>query len=227
MKKILFGVFAGLILASVISISSCSKDDTAPPVVSITGTVGPISLNSSAVSDPGATATDEEDGAITAITSDWSWGTNPNPNVAATYTIYYSATDKAGNVGTATRSVVVRNDAYYLAGNYLVADTCGTIPYSYAQTITASTSVNNRIHFNKFADYTGNTGIYAEIAGTSITLPSQTANDIGTVVPPDDHQFNGTGSFITSPNIILHLNYTDYNITTTSTANCSAWFVKQ
>ena len=40
-------------------------------------------------------------------------------------------------------------------------------------------------------DYTGNTNIYATVNGNSITLPSQTANDIGSLM--EDHSFSGTG----------------------------------
>lgn len=193
MKKILFTVFAGLMLATMITINGCKEDDTAPPVVSVSGTVGPISLNSSAVSDPGATANDEEDGAITTVTSDWSWGTNPNPNVAATYTINYTATDKAGNVGYATRSVVVRNDAYYLAGTYTTTEGAS----SWTQTITASLNVNNKIHFSKFANYSNNTDIYATVTGTSVDITTQNGVNIGASGCTHTFTPNGSGSPIT------------------------------
>ena len=226
MKKNLFFLLTGIILLSFATLQSCKKDDTTPPVISLSGS-NPmiITLNSGTMSDPGATANDDEDGTVN-VSSNWNWGTNPNPNMADTYYIVYTAADASGNETTETRTVNVENSAKNLAGNYLVWDTCGTTQYfNYAQTITASNSVNGRIHFSKFADYSGNTGIYADITGASITLPSQTANDIGSFI--EDHQFNGTGSFVTSPGIVLHLNYTDNNLSTSSTANCSAWFVKQ
>ena len=39
-----------------------------------------------------------------------------------TYTVTYSATDAAGNVGTATRTIHVVNDAEYLAGTYTTTE---------------------------------------------------------------------------------------------------------
>jgi hypothetical protein len=180
MKKILFGVIAGLILVSVISISGCKKDDTTPPSISMAGnSTMIISLNSSAVADPGATATDDEDGNV-AVTSDWSWGTNPNPNVAGDYDIHYTATDAAGNQGTAHRTVTVRNDAYFLAGTYTTTE--GTT--SWTQTITVSASVNGQITFSKFANYSNNNSITATVTGTGVGATvslgtTQNANGIG------------------------------------------------
>jgi hypothetical protein len=52
--------------------------------------------------DPGATASDTCDGVVSVITS----GT-VDPNTPGTYTLTYSATDAAGNTGSATRSVMV------------------------------------------------------------------------------------------------------------------------
>lgn len=226
MKKKLFLSLAGMTLLSLAVLQSCKKDDTTPPVISLGGS-NPmtVTLNtSSAVSDPGGTASDDEDGTVT-VSSNWSWGSNPNPDLADTYTITYTATDKAGNQAVAYRTVNVVNSAANLAGNYMVADTCGGIPFAYSQTIAASTTVNGRITFNRFADYSNNTAIYAEVTGTTITLPSQTANGIGSA--SENHQFNGTGAYVTSPNTIIHLNYVDNNLSASASTNCSAWFVKQ
>lgn len=226
MKKILISALAAMALISLATIQGCKKDDTTAPEITLSGS-NPMTivLNASNPGDPSATANDNEDGAVS-VTSDWS-STNPNVNLAGTYTISYTASDKAGNAANASRTVYVKNSADNLAGSYLVTDTCGVLVFNYAQTITASNTVNNRIHFNKFADYSSNSGIYADITGTSITLPSQTANNIGSLM--ENHQFSGTGAFVTSPNVILHLNYTDTNNSTfpPSTASCTAWFVKQ
>jgi len=176
MKKILFGVFAGLVLVTVIAINGCKKDDTTPPVIS-SGADFTISLQSSTVSEPAHSATDEEDGNVT-VTSDWSWGTNPNPNQTGDYTIHYTATDKAGNQATAAMTVTVRNDAYYLAGSYSCTEPPSTTPW--IQTIAVSATVNNRIHFSKFANYSSNTGIYATVTGTTVDLgTAQNGTGIG------------------------------------------------
>ena len=81
------------------------KADTTLPVITITGgktlnlTVGSTYVES------GATATDNVDGDISAkiITT----GT-VNTSVAGTYTITYTVADTAGNIATATRTVVVK-----------------------------------------------------------------------------------------------------------------------
>lgn len=216
MKKQLSLAAAILFTAGAIWITGCKKDDTNPPEVTLTGSASMTSSLQASLSDPGATATDEEDGDVT-VTSDWS-STNPNINLAGTYTVTYTATDAAGNSGTAKRTITVVNDADGMTGTY----NCSIVspPWNYTQTITASTTTNNRIHFSKFGDYSGNYGIIANVTGTTIDLPSQTAIQVGT--PPTDRTFAGTGS-ISSPNFTL--NYTE-----TTSAGSAAFvenFVKQ
>lgn len=166
----------------VLILNSCSKnEDTTAPVVTLNGASSvELSLGTSSYSDPGATATDDEDGSVT-VTSDFS-STNPNLNFANTYTITYSATDAAGNKGTATRSIRVKNDAEDYAGTYAVVDSVdGVLGFNYSQVITVDNVVNNRIHFNKFANYANNTGIYATKRGDgNIEIPSQNGLSIGT-----------------------------------------------
>ncbi|HEX8282295.1 MAG TPA: PxKF domain-containing protein [Pyrinomonadaceae bacterium] len=77
------------------------NDDDAP-VVTVSGANPATVLQGSAFVDPGATATDTCDGALAVSVS----GT-VNTAVVGTYTLTYSATDSAGNTGTATRTVNV------------------------------------------------------------------------------------------------------------------------
>jgi len=203
-----------LILYSVLSLgisgllfTGCSDDDTTAPVISLNGSDPmEISLNSTSISDPGATAEDDEDGTLT-VTSDWS-STNPNLNLKGTYIITYSATDAAGNLGEETRTVIVKNDAEYLAGSYTTTepDTFWT------QTITTSSTVNNRIIFSKFGFYSGNDDIYAQVIGTAVELPTaQTAVGIG--MNGCTHVFtpNGSGTPISqvSGKYTFSIKYTD------------------
>lgn len=162
-------------------LNSCSKDeDTTAPVVTLNGASSVELSLSSSYTDPGATATDDEDGSVT-VTSDFST-TNPNLNLVNTYTITYTATDGAGNVGTATRSIRIKNDAEDYAGTYAVVDSVdGVLVFNYSQVVTVDNVVNNRIHFNKFANYANNTNIYATKRGDgNIEIPSQTGLSIGT-----------------------------------------------
>lgn len=216
-KQILFAA-AILFSAGTIFLTGCKKDDTSGPVITLAGSASENSILNATWTDLGATAEDDEDGVVDVTVS----GT-VNKDLAGTYTITYTATDAAGNETTENRLVTVYNEAETLNGGYNVSDDCGPgAVYTYTQTITASTTVNKRIHFNKFADYTNNTNIYADRnTSTSITLPSQTGVGIGSL--SENHTFSGTG---TISGTTITLTYTDQNTTTPATANCVATFTK-
>ncbi len=203
MKKniLIMGAFALALSATLIS--GCKKDDTAAPDVTLGGSSSmTISLNST-FTDPGATANDAEDGTVSVSVS----GT-VDKDTKGDYTLTYSASDAAGNTGTATRTVHVVNDAESMAGNYNVSDSVIPVTtYHYTQTITTDNHVNKRFHFSKFADYNNNTNIYGTMTtATSIDIPSQTATGIGTL--SESHTFNGTGT-ISGNN--FGFTYTDVN----------------
>jgi len=80
--------------------------DTTPPAIAILGDNPAIVLQGETYTDAGATALDTVDGDLTAsITATWS----PiiDTNVAGDYTVTYRATDNAGNVDQAARTVTV------------------------------------------------------------------------------------------------------------------------
>ena len=99
--------------------------DQTLPVISLLGKKNDsISLQSS-YSDPGATALDDKDGDISPfiVVS----GT-VNTNAVGTYLKEYNVRDAAGNIAVkATRTIKVKNDINYMAGNYLVACSCQTM----------------------------------------------------------------------------------------------------
>ncbi len=77
-----------------------------PPVITLVGT-NPITLTTGATfTDPGATATDAEDGNLTS--SIVTTGT-VNTAVPGTYTITYTVTDSKGASASVTRTVVIKN----------------------------------------------------------------------------------------------------------------------
>ena len=76
--------------------------DTTPPAITLLGAAVINVELKSAFTDPGATAVD----AITPLVTIVRTGT-VNTNVAGTYVLTYTATDGAGNVGVATRTVIV------------------------------------------------------------------------------------------------------------------------
>ncbi|HLG03819.1 MAG TPA: immunoglobulin-like domain-containing protein [Bacteroidia bacterium] len=224
MKKLLLTLTSVILVAGVLSLSSCKKEDTTAPTLSVTGGNSqsqslPSTAGNGSWTNPTATATDDEDGDIS---SSITVSGTVDPDTKGTYVLTYSVSDAAGNTASETVTVSIINDAEYLAGTHSVIDTCGTQVYTYSQTITTSTDVNNKIHFNKFADYSDNTTIYATVSGSTITLPQQTGVDIGTL--NEDHQFQGNGT-ITGDD--FHLNYTDYNMDNLQTASCSAHFTHQ
>lgn len=149
MKKIALSLTA-LAVVFAVTFTSCKKDDAGAPVVSIVGNgTMELTLGTTFV-DPGATATDEQDGKITPVVT----GT-VNTDKVAEYTITYTATDEAGNVGTATRTVKV--NAEKLAGSYTANETYsnGETPSSYNQVVILSSTGYNKLVFNKFGDFNG------------------------------------------------------------------------
>ncbi|MBU6214370.1 DUF5011 domain-containing protein [Patescibacteria group bacterium] len=78
--------------------------DTTPPVVTLNGSAAMQISIGNAFIDPGATANDAVDGNLTATIVKTG---SVNTNAAGLYTLTYSATDKAGNTGSASRVVTV------------------------------------------------------------------------------------------------------------------------
>jgi len=78
--------------------------DTTAPVITVTGSNPATAEAKATYTDPGASATDNVDGDLTAsivLTG------SVNTNLIGTYTLTYTATDSSGNTGTATRTVNV------------------------------------------------------------------------------------------------------------------------
>ena len=184
-KSILSILFLVAVSTTALFISSCSKDETAPVITIIGDNPATVTLNGS-YTDAGATANDDKDGDVTAsitVTDDI------DENLAGTYTVTYTATDEEGNVGTATRTVNVENSAAYLEGTYTTTE-AGSSPWT--QTVTASSTINNRVIFSRFANYSNNTAIYGTVAGSTIEIGTQIANDIGS--SGCDHRFSQNGT---------------------------------
>jgi len=236
-RKILFAS-TFLVASSLMIVSSCKKtedSDNTSPVVTLNGSASEeVSLGGS-YTDPGATAHDDVDGAVT-VTSDYS-STNPNINRVNSYTITYTAYDAAGNTGSATRTVRVKNDAEGYVGTYTVTDTCGGLPLApFTQSIYVDSITNNRIHFTKFANYANNTGIYGTrfAADDHFEIPFQAANSIGTgagACDVVDHTFvsQAPGSITIVNGSVFKISYTDAVITggCTGSTSCISYFVKQ
>ncbi len=93
---------AGNTGTAVRTVNVVDAPDIVAPVVTLTGESTVYVPQGSTYEDTGATATDDVDGTLTPVMS----GT-VNTAVLGTYTITWTATDAAGNEGTATRTVIV------------------------------------------------------------------------------------------------------------------------
>jgi hypothetical protein len=194
MKKNILSLIAIALMATASIFTGCKKDDTTAPVVTLTGGAASqtISLQGT-YTELGATANDDKDGALTPTTSG-----SVNVNLTGTYIITYSATDAAGNTGTATRTITVVNDAAGYAGTYDCTDASFGSGSPWTQVITASTTTNNHIVFSKFAERTGNNTIEAALTGgTAFTVIGATVSGLGANACTFTYAANGAGATIT------------------------------
>ncbi|MFY9311298.1 MAG: DUF5011 domain-containing protein [Bacteroidia bacterium] len=197
-------------LGLVLLIWGCKKEDTKAPLITLNGSETMVISLQGTYTEPGATVSDEGDADASLIISGY-----VNTNYTATYTITYIATDKEGNRSSLNRKIIVKNDAEALAGAYSIA---GTL--NYTDTVSVSKTLNNRIHFAKFSNHASNAFIHADVLGPTVTLPSQTAVQVGT--PAADRTFTGSGS-ITSGGFTL--NYTE--AANGATSNVAVTYTKQ
>lgn len=201
MKKSALHTLSFLIAVFTLLVGGCKKADRTAPEITINGgAMQTISLQST-YTELGATATDDSGSEVELTTTGI-----VDTSLAGHYIITYKAEDKAGNISAVQKTVIVKNDAEWLAGPYNCEITSATPVVHYVQAITASTTVNNRILFSRFSDYAYNSRIYANVAGTTLTLPSQFTIQVG--IPPNAHDrtFYGTGN-ITGTDFTLM--YTD------------------
>lgn len=186
----------------------CKKDDVDAPVVTLVGNASENLVLNASYTDAGATAKDERDGDLTSsIVSDAA--TAVKKDLAGSYTVTYTATDAAGNAGTATRTVAVKNAADAKAGSYAVTDLVGGFSSNYTDAVTASSTVNNKILVGKFANYSGGS-VYMTISadGLTVTVPSQT---VACGTPAANRTFAGSGT-VSSTGMVI-----DYTETTNGT----------
>ena len=215
MKK-LFSILAVALVGGFL-FTSCTKDDSVAPVVTLKGdAIVSVDFNGT-FTDAGATATDDVDKTVTVVVE----GT-VTVTAAGEYTLTYKATDAAGNVGTAKRTVYVVHRKTNMAGTYSVTESCTgtggpyTVP-AYSASITPGSASNMALVFNNFGNFTTSVvmnGTLSGNTGQALTIPSATPgltiSGSGTV--------NAAGTTVT-------ISYTTTD--GTATDQCQATWVKQ
>ncbi len=204
-------------VAGLLTITSCKKDDTDSPSVSLNGpSMITLDLHQAYV-EQGATANDSKDGDLS---SSIATSGAVDVNNAGVYTVNYSVSDKAGNSGEAQRTVVVRHTAATTEGTFGVKDSCGNSTTSYVELLNDESTTTLRV--TRFANY-DNANAYFEISGetnSTITVPQQTIV-CGTI--PVARVFSGSGSI--SPNgKKLTINYTE--VTNNTSTSCTGIYTK-
>ena len=178
MKKQLFStlslaalaVTGGLIFTSM---SGC-KDDTTPPVVTLTGDSNYDVILGGTLDDPGATATDDKDGDLTPSSD---FADVVDFDMADEYTVTYTAMDAAMNEGTATRTVNVYIAASNLVGIWYVAyDACQDTAWTWSSTASISGVDDTKLILSDFGGYTG-LNVTATINNKTLTIASQVIGD--------------------------------------------------
>lgn len=142
-----FLLILGIGFSLTLATSGCKKDDTTAPVVTLLGD-NPMHVDlGGTFSDPGATALDDESGDLTAAIS---VSGSVNASQAGAYPLVYSATDDAGNIGTATRTVNVEATRANYVGTFSCVETCPS-PYGLSSTSTFSAGTGaNQVTISPF-----------------------------------------------------------------------------
>ncbi|MCD4681556.1 MAG: DUF5011 domain-containing protein [Bacteroidales bacterium] len=186
MKKITVILISLLLISGSIFITSCEKDDSSAPVVTLTGDPIITHILNQPYVDLGATAIDDGEPIEVIIEVN-----GVEVNMVGTYKVIWTAVDAAGNKGSAEREVTVYNEANFLIGNYNVhgeSDSNGVVDvFSYSGMIIVAGNVNNQIWETNFNNYQG-AAVFMQVDGSNITIENQTVGN-----PPNQRTFSGYG----------------------------------
>ncbi len=215
MKKQIFALTSIVMIAGVVTFSSCAKEDLTAPVITITGGNAINHTLNAAFTAPTATATDDEDGDLS--TSISVTGT-VNENLAGSYTLTYTVSDAAGNTATETVTVAVANSVAYMSGSYTNAqDVCQTSgTYTFNATIAVSATTNGSVAVSNFGGFGTSIAINMTVTGTTIAIPAQPVGTVGNIL-------NGSGS-VTSTTAPVAFNLTWTWTDGTLTESCTSTY---
>ncbi len=202
---------------TVVLFTQCTEDDLNSPIITLLGANPEFVALGTSYTEAGAEANDEEDGVISVIDVDDS---ALNTSTVGSYDILYSATDDAGNVGSAVRTVHVFAQASNYAGVYAVEEDCSDgNTYNYNVTITAGASPNTLLVSN-FGNYGG--AVIVNIGLSDDTNSTLSVNDMA-----GGATFIGVGILTTGTTTSMIFTL-DYDSTSgADTLNCVGTFTKQ
>jgi hypothetical protein len=236
MKKQLIAIASVAMIAGVVSFSSCKKDDTTAPSITVTGGNTqsqslPATAGQGTYTYPVVTATDDVDGDLT---SSVTYTGTVDPNTKGSYTLTYTVSDAAGNTATQEVTVTIVNDAEYLVGTYAVKDSMynpSIAVGTYTDMITSDGSTNGKIWVTKFGNYVNGIVYMTVNAAQAVNIPSQTvtcgspANQriFTNTVLAQGGTVTGTGAAGTT----IVIDYKETVISPSSTANDVETYVKQ
>jgi hypothetical protein len=207
--------FLALALATLL-FARCTEDDLNSPIITLEGDNPTFVQLGGTYTEEGATAEDEEDGVIATINVEGDVITT----VVGSYELLYSATDEAGNVGSAVRTVNVFAQGSDFAGIYDVVEECSDgNTYEYTVTITAGANPNTII--------ISNFGNYGASVVVNATLSGDTNSDLSVDASAGGATFDGTGLLTTGTTTAMEfsLNYSADD--TVNVLTCDAVFTKQ
>ncbi len=190
-----------IFLLVAVAFISCSKKDTTAPEITLKGSSYAVIALNSHYTDPGATASDNMDGFLKVTVSD-----TVNSNFAGTYNITYHAIDAAGNEASASRTVVVKNDAEIYNDTYNNRVIIGVDTTNYLAQVTTSNILNKRIWMVGFSNI-DNAVVFADISNDTIRIHHQL---VSAGIPAKVHAFSGDGLIkIISNHTVFEINFSD------------------
>jgi hypothetical protein len=214
MKKMLLSVAALTLLFGATLLTSCTKDDTVAPVITLVGAASVDVVLGTTYVDEGATASDDKDGNLTSsIVVD----NSVNANLKGVYTVTYTVSDAAGNTGTKTRTVNVKNSQQNMDGSYAATDdynSDGTNDYSWTETVTSSSTVNNQLVFSKFAYYTA-CQLKINVTSGVVSYPGTQTYNCGLPPNQQDRTFSALSGSVTATVITVSYHEVDADLFTT------------
>lgn len=202
-----------IIGAGTIFLAGCGDDDLSSPVINLDGDNPLTVVLGGTYTEPGFTATDNEDGDVTAnVTTDES---DVNTDMIGKYEVSYSVSDKAGNTGTEIRDVYVAAVKTSYTGTYNVSETCsdgGTYTYDVAISPGGAT---DEIILNNFGGYGTTVNVVASISG-------DLGDDITINYTTGGATFTGTGTLTDGSITDMKMNIDYVASDGSSSLNCDA-----